>query len=170
MPGIRRAQAADALQVARVHVRSWQVGYQGMLPQEHLDSLSAPARAARYQFDLALPDGPATLVSVDDAGAITGLATVGRCRDEGLSDHGEVWACYVDPARWGEGIGSHLMYAAREELRRNHFRVATLWVMTSNARARGFYERDCWRTDGMQRTVTIGASLVSEVRYRRGLD
>jgi GNAT superfamily N-acetyltransferase len=169
MAEIRRAIAADALAVADVHVRAWQVGYRGMLPQDHLDGLSAPARAARYDFDLTLPDGPVTWVAVDAEGAIGGLATIGRCRDEELADHGEVWAFYVDPVRWGGGLARELIEAMREELRSNNFRDAVLWVMEANSRARRFYERQGWRADGNRRTETIGISTVNEVRYRCGL-
>ena len=109
MAQIRRATSADALAVADVHVRAWQVGYRGMLQQEHLDGLSASARAARYDFNLTLPEGPVTLVAVDDGGAIEGLVTIGRCRDRGLSRDGEVWALYVDPRRWRGGTGKRLI-------------------------------------------------------------
>ena len=36
--------------VARVHVRSWQVGYRGLLPDAYLDGLRAEERAERYNF------------------------------------------------------------------------------------------------------------------------
>lgn len=38
---LRPALPADALAVARVHVRAWQVGYRGLLPAAYLDSLRA---------------------------------------------------------------------------------------------------------------------------------
>jgi hypothetical protein len=38
---LRRAEPADAMEVARVHVRSWQVAYRGLLPDAYLDGLRA---------------------------------------------------------------------------------------------------------------------------------
>jgi hypothetical protein len=47
---IRLAVPEDALAVARVHVRSWQVGYRGLLPDDYLGKLNAAERAKRYTF------------------------------------------------------------------------------------------------------------------------
>lgn len=36
--------------VARVHVRSWQVAYRGLIPDGYLDRLCPEDRAVRYDF------------------------------------------------------------------------------------------------------------------------
>ena len=36
---IRSAQPSDAAGIARVHVRSWQQAYAGLMPAEYLDAL-----------------------------------------------------------------------------------------------------------------------------------
>lgn len=41
---VRAARTDDALAVAGVHVRSWQVGYRGLLPDAYLDGLRAEER------------------------------------------------------------------------------------------------------------------------------
>ncbi|MDG4665354.1 GNAT family N-acetyltransferase [Mycobacterium sp. 236(2023)] len=170
MTQIRRAEPADALAVADVHVRAWQVGYRGLLPQEYLDGLDVAARAARYAFDRTLPQGPVTLLALSDGGEVVGLTTIGRCRDVGLADHGEVWSMYVDPDRWGRGFGQLLIGAARQQLYKNGFDRYVLWVLETNARARRFYERDKWRADGARRADTIGGAAITDVRYLRGPD
>ena len=38
---LRPAEPDDAMEVARVHVRSWQAGYRGLLPDAYLDGLRA---------------------------------------------------------------------------------------------------------------------------------
>jgi hypothetical protein len=38
---MREAQPQDAAEVARVHVRSWQVAYRGLFPDDYLDGRSA---------------------------------------------------------------------------------------------------------------------------------
>jgi len=47
---LRPAEPRDALEVARVHIRTWQVAYRGLVPDEYLDSLNIEDRAARYDF------------------------------------------------------------------------------------------------------------------------
>ena len=58
---IRPAEPDDALDVARVHVRSWQTGYHGLLPAAYLDQLRPEERAQRYDFATQDIRKPATL-------------------------------------------------------------------------------------------------------------
>jgi GNAT superfamily N-acetyltransferase len=166
MTEVRAAVPEDALDVARVHVRSWQSAYRGLIPQEYLDSLEPETWARGYTFGRMGIGLPSTLVAVNGS-AICGLATTGLCRDADLSNFGELTAIYVDPAYMGTGVGRVLIAAARGRLRGVGVRQAALWVLDGNARARRFYERDGWRFDGTRRTRTYGNAPVEEVRYRR---
>jgi GNAT superfamily N-acetyltransferase len=165
---VRRAVPADALDVARVHVRSWQWAYQGLLAQEYLDSLEPQAWATRYTFGRMGFGLPSTQVALDGS-TVCGLVTTGLCRDDDLSNVGELIAIYVDPASVGTGVGRVLMSAARTQLGRVGVTTAALWVLDGNARARRFYEHDGWRCDGTHRTSTYGGVPVDEVRYRCAL-
>ena len=46
----RLAVPGDEQAVAVVHVRSWQVAYRGLMPDEYLDGLRPQDRADRYTF------------------------------------------------------------------------------------------------------------------------
>ena len=165
MAEVRAAVPADARDVARVHVRSWQSAYRGLIAQEYLDGLEPEVWASRYTFGrmgLALPS---TLVAVDGP-TICGLATVGLCRDQDLPNFGELMAIYVDPAHMHTGVGRLLMTAVRKRLRSVGVMEALLWVLDGNVGARRFYERDGWRFDGTCRTVTFGNLPTEQVRYR----
>ncbi len=74
---------------------------------------------------------------------------------------------YVDPQRWGIGIGRLLMAAARDRLYQDGAREALLWVLAENNRARRFYQLDGWNCDGFRRTEVIGGVTAEELRYRR---
>jgi ribosomal protein S18 acetylase RimI-like enzyme len=165
---IRQAVAADAMAVAEAHIRSWQVGYHGLLPAAYLDGLRPEDRASRYGFEQMNPDGPFTQVAID-GDTICGHVTTGRCRDDDLQGGGEIWALYVDPSRWGGGIGHRLITAGCAYLRSRGYDVASLWVLSGNDQARRFYESAGWSCEGTQRTDSIGDHLVHEVRYQRAL-
>lgn len=165
---IRAAVPADAMSVARVHVRSWQAAYRGLLPDEYLDQLRAEDRAQRYDFRTADPQKPQTIVAME-TGLIRGFATTMPSRDSDLVQHGELCALYVDPEWWGRGLGAALISAARERLVTLGFRNALLWVLSGNARADRFYRIDQWKPDGAQRTDTVWGVTVNDVRYRRSL-
>ena len=165
---LRPAEPADAMGVARVHVRAWQVGYKGLLPDNYLETLKPEDRARRYNFGSTDPLVPATLVAVE-AGEISGFATTAPARDPDAKGCGEVFALYVDPDRWARGIGASLIGAARERLLDMGFRSAVLWVMAGNVRAERFYRRDQWVPDGARRTESVWGAVADELRYRRDL-
>ncbi len=166
---IRLAEPDDAMAVARVHVRSWQVAYRGLLPSECLDQLRPEDRAQRYDFASRDLLKPRTIVAADGAG-IQGFATTMPSRDADLTDRGELCALYVDPEQWGRGTGGALIKAARASLFEAGFRGALLWVLAGNERATRFYEGDGWTADGHSRTDSVWGVTVNEVRYRRGLE
>jgi len=165
MTEVRAAVPADAHDVARVHVRSWQSAYRGLIAQQYLDGLKPEVWASRYTFGRMGLQVPSTLVAVDRS-TICGLATTGLCRDGDLPNCGELMALYVDPGYLRTGVGRLLVAAARERLRGVGVGKAVLWVLDGNARARRFYERDGWGFDGTRRTSTYGEVPAEEVRYR----
>ncbi len=165
---VRRATPRDAADVAGVHVRSWQVAYRGLLPDQRLDEMRAEDRVARYDFGATDPALPSTLVAVDD-GVIRGFVTTGPCRDADVTGIGEILALYVDPPAWGRGVGRQLIAEARVTLSQQGFAEAVLWVLTGNTRAQRFYRADGWLPEPQGRTETIWDVPVDELRYRRRL-
>ena len=154
--------------VARVHVRSWQVAYRGLLPDDYLDSLRSEERAQRYTFGARDPRQPTTIVALTEE-TIRGFATIAPARDADAVGKGELCALYVDPDCWGQGIGTALIAAARACLTEQGFRDAILWVLDSNARAYRFYQADGWFAEGSRRMEKHWGILVQELRYTRSL-
>jgi GNAT superfamily N-acetyltransferase len=165
---LRPAQPSDSLAVAEVHVRSWQVGYRGLMPDGYLDTLIPQQRAERYTFADRSRDMPWTTVAVEDS-LIRGFATTGPANDPDTPASGELLGLYVDPSHWSKGTGRALIAAARHELAERGFRDAILWVLSGNERAQRFYQKDGWRPDGSHRLDEVWGVLVRELRYRRGL-
>jgi GNAT superfamily N-acetyltransferase len=166
---LRPAEPSDAMAVARVHVRSWQVAYRNLLPDDYLDQLHPEDRARAYDFTSLDPLKPRTIVAVEE-GVIHGFATTAPSRDPDLANYGELCALYVDPKQWGRGMGRALVSASRAYLFELGCRHAFLWVLRGNARAERFYQIDRWAADGVRRTDTVWGVTVDEVRYQRGLE
>jgi GNAT superfamily N-acetyltransferase len=154
--------------VARVHVRSWQAAYRGLMPDAFLDQLRPEDRAARYDFATTDPAKPRTLI-VEIDGAVRGFATTMPSRDPDAADHGELCALYVDPDDWGRGYGLSLVEEARRHLFTCGFASAILWLLEGNVRADRFYRADGWLPDGSRRTETMWGITVNDLRYRRAL-
>ncbi|UWZ86350.1 GNAT family N-acetyltransferase [Occallatibacter riparius] len=163
---IRPAVPQDALAVARVHVRSWQAAYRGLLPAEYLDSLRPEDRAARYDFSHTAPLRPRTIVAEIQQG-ICGFATTMPSQD--LPDRGELCALYLAPEFWGRGVGLALIEAARAHLLEQGFGSAVLWLLKGNVRGERFYRRDGWLPDGACKSDRIWDIDVEDFRYVRPL-
>jgi GNAT superfamily N-acetyltransferase len=162
---LRRARPGDEMEVARVHVSSWQVAYRGLIPQEYLDGLRPEDRAGRYAFG---KERPATLLALED-GRVLGFATFGPARSEDCEEMGELYALYADPSAWDRGVGRALIAEARASLVGDGYVEAILWVLTGNERAERFYRRDGWAADGCRRMVEAHGITLDESRYRRVL-
>lgn len=165
---LRPATPDDAMAVARVHIRAWQVAYRGLMPEDYLAGLRPEDRAQRYDFATVDPTRPRTLVAVE-AETVLGFATVSPARDEDAAGRGELCALYVEPDCWGRGIGQALAAAARGDLYRLGFKAAVLWVVAGNARAQKFYRADGWTADGLHRPHQVWNVSVDAVRYSRVL-
>jgi len=168
VPSVRAARPEDALEVAGVHVRAWQMGYRGLLPQGYLDGLRPEERARRYTFAETIAGRPRTFVALE-RGVICGFVTTGPSRDGPGRGAGEVMALYVDPDHWRSGMGRLLIADARRRLVREGASEAILWLLVGNERGRAFYHADGWAPDGYRRTERIWDVSAEEVRYRRAL-
>lgn len=167
---LRRAEPADAPAVAEVHVRTWKTAYPGLIPQDYLDALRPEDRLGQWEDAIGSWAWPAVVVAEDDDGLV-GFTSFGPSRDADAdpAEVGEVQTVYLDPGHWGRGDGAVLLDAAIDGLRRAGFRRATLWVLDTNARARGFYEHLGWRADGATMLHDWGAFVATDVRYARAL-
>lgn len=166
---LRPAEPGDAMGVAHVHVRAWQVAYRNLLPDEYLNGLKPEDRAKRYTFGGTDAREPMTTVALDAAGTIRGFATTCAARDADLPGYGELAAIHVDPDWWGRGVGVALLASSRAFLLDSGFKRAVLWVLIGNARAKRFYAKDGWAPDGTRRTDTVWGIQVEDQRYRRVL-
>jgi len=155
--------------IARVHVRAWQLAYRGLLSDDDLDGLSVEARTKGWAALLGQSDATGfTLVAEDRADDVVGFCSVvGPASDDDLGQRAcEVTAIYVDPGRWGSGVGAALLDAAIGRLD-DRWDEATLWVFEDNRRARSFYAKQGFAPDGSLRRD--GDDDPPEVRLRRSL-
>lgn len=170
-PVIRLARTDDAETIGDLHVRSWQAAYAGIVPASVLDRLS-PDRRARFWSEaiarqLVNPGSERTWVIEEDR-QVVGFASSGKARDDDLSEGtGELHAIYLAPEAWSRGLGGRLLEHAVMELEALKLDPLVLWVIATNERARGLYERYGWHPDGARRPLDFDGTPVDEIRYRR---
>lgn len=164
---IRPATVEDAEQIARVHLASWREAYTGVVPQEYLDRLDEAERAAQWREQLANLDRTVTVWVASEADQVLGFASLGPSRDEDAERETlEIYTIYLEPSEWGRGVARELMRNVLAAVPDDS--PVTLWVLDANERARHFYRRHGFATDGVERLEEIGGQYFREVRYRRG--
>ena len=164
MPEVRAAGLDDAAALAEVHVRTWQAAYEHVFGRERLAGLDVEARAAHWRLWLSEPQPHEAVFVAEEAGRPVAFSWAGESRE--AADLGELYAIYALPEAWGSGAGPALMASALAALREAGFRAAVLWVLDDNPRARRFYEREGWATDGARREGEHLGVATAEVRYR----
>lgn len=161
---VRRAVAADAADIAHVHVQAWHEAYTGRIPQEILDRMDVErftlARERHLRGDV--PDDRSETWVAECDGELVGFAMSGPCRDEDAAiEHDELYAIYVLASHYGSGAGGALLDAAIGD------RVASLWVLADNPRAHAFYAKHGFAPDGAVKDDDRWGEPIHEVRLVR---
>ena len=126
-PVLRDATPADAAEVARVYVDSWNAG---MVPPLRSRELTEP-EVRRWERDLAAPTMRWLVATLD--GDVVGFVGTGPAADPSEPGLGELDTIAVAPSHWRAGTGRLLMAAALDALldallNAGHHR-AVLWTL-----------------------------------------
>jgi ribosomal protein S18 acetylase RimI-like enzyme len=145
---IRAARREDARAIAEVHVEGWRWAYRGLLPDAYLDGLDVDAREQMWSDALARPGDTWSCFVAEQDGRVVGFVGCGSPDAEAPTGAGEVYAIYVRREVQGTGVGRALFDRAQAALAERGFNTGVLWVLVANDRARRFYERARWASDG----------------------
>ena len=97
--------------------------------------------------------------ALDQEGAIIGLAAAGTTRDADAPTAWELYSINVTAEQQGSGVADDLIRITAGDT------GTTVWVLTENARAQGFYRRHGFGTEGASRMDEVtGAREIRMVR------
>ena len=174
---VRMAQPEDAPGIGRVSVLAWQSGYAKILPTRTLARLDAAERAESWaEFLTRGEPGKWHLVAETHTGTpeIIGIASYGSYRPAPDDDATtvsrlcELHMLNVVPDHWGRGVANALHNRSLEGLGAEYPRqTPCLWVLQKNGRARHFYEKHAWESDGASKTVAFADEKFEVMRYIR---
>jgi ribosomal protein S18 acetylase RimI-like enzyme len=164
---VRQATIADVQRIAQIHVETWRAAYRGQMPNVILDNLDVEKRAAFWKNHLV--QKPSGTFVAELKQEIIGFCDLvpSRDKDSNPDEVGEIAAVYIQPEFWHRGAGTALCRFALQVARQEKFVSVTLWVLSSNAAARKFYETMGFSLDGATKVDrSMNNYELHEVRYR----
>lgn len=172
---VRPANLADADEIARIQVTTWQHGYASILPAVVLEQVTVETAHAAWSEALATPPSARhrVLVALEQHNVVgfTALAPA----DDLLGDEPDadttiaVGPILVEP-RWGRrGHGSRLMAAAVDLARGDGMTRAISWIPEADTVSREFLIGAGWASDGLVRALDTGAGELREIRLHVAL-
>ena len=136
------------------------------MPDDYLDGLSAPRRAARWREWLSTGELDTWVAELD--GSVVGFVGSSLARDADLPPAtAELVMINVLQEHAGQGVGSALLATVEDTWRTMGVGRAVLWVLDSNERARSVYEHFGWSPDGARRDLDLGGAPVAEIRMAK---
>jgi len=161
---IRKATKDDASGIARVHVRSWQETYQGIISQDYLDSLKVEDRKPLWENSLSESANISPVfVAVNPEGEIVGFASFGKERSRNFKADGELYAIYILKEYQRGKLGLRLLQAGLDDLLAQNYESILVWVLADNE-SRKFYENLKPQKAG-EEVVRIAGREYIEVAY-----
>ena len=146
-------------EISRIYEKSWKYAYNGIIPQEYLDSMPE----GQWVSNLDRPDQK-TLVCIDDD-KLVGTSSFGKSRFSQFEDWGEIISIYFLPNYMGKGYGKKLLESVLSELKKSGYKKVFLWVLEENVRARCFYERFGLRLGDEYLDDDICGKTLREIRF-----
>ena len=158
---IRLATLDDAKYCANIHSESWNFAYSDIVSKEIIDKYNLRWPMIWNKM-LSNNINSHYVITLDDV--IIGFLTISVARDNDLKESFyELVGLYLNPEYVAKGYGKQAMDWIKKEIKsRGHDKIS-LWVLEENNRARRFYEKAGFVSDGEAKPS--GLADTQEVRY-----
>lgn len=136
---IREAAPDDAPAIAAVARASWHAAYDDLLGAETVDATVDDWYDPEALREQVSRENAVFLVAVVD-GSVVGFTDAGPAGDNDPHADAFISRLYVEPDRWGAGIGTELTAAVARRLRAAGHETVWLEVFAENDAGKSFYE------------------------------
>lgn len=158
---IRPVTNADIPGLAGVQLRSALAGFSHIFPE----TLPKPTqRELEEEWAALVTDAEKVVLAATVDGEMVAVTAFGPDVEPDKGTEGILLKIYVDPARFGQGIGSALHERAVAWFRTQDYSMVRLWVLEANTLARQMYERRGWKRRPWVRSDWPGSDI-NEIGY-----
>ena len=142
---IRKAVVSDVTDIVTINIKTWKIAYKGIIPQDHLDSLSINDKIPRWTKTINnLKENKKELfvaeISNLNGSEIVGFSLGGPSHFEDYKIDGDLHAIYVLPKYWKQGIGTLLFNSVIKFFLSMKFKTMIIWSLKENS-ACNFYKK-----------------------------
>lgn len=163
---IRLAKPTDALDMAEVGMRSWEVAYKDIIPEDYIREKNA---TRPEQYKRVITEDNENSYVIQYKGKTVGIMKVDAPQDNDADDtFYELHYIYLHPDYFRMGIGTQAMDFAFEKARNLGKKIMTVWVLEDNVNSVKFYEKCGFVADGKTATQNRGKPLTL-IRMRKEL-
>ncbi|MEQ5840311.1 GNAT family N-acetyltransferase [Paraburkholderia acidicola] len=150
---IRNAEPSDAAEIEAVRVSAWQAAYTAFMPETYLANLDPTANVDSLNSRLKRQDSSFSCLVAERQGRVIGFSLVGSPRFPSNPSTAELWALYVAPNAWQDGVGTALLQRSLDLTSNQGFTTIKLWCIKGNAPAQRRYEAHGFAATGEERTT-----------------
>jgi ribosomal protein S18 acetylase RimI-like enzyme len=111
------------------------------------------------------------ILIAEDQGEVAGFIAIGPCRDQDAEETTwEIWAMYLAPQYWSQGVGRTLWQEARAACIANGATAIKLWVIVGNETAMRFYRAAGFEAEtDAPMSFELGGVTLQEIRMAQPL-
>ncbi len=161
---VKLANRSDMRALAKIQVDSWSVAFKDILSKKTLEKYQDVEEFTNF-FESVFDSKKGTFYIAYLDEKPCGEVFWCDSDEEDNLDCVEVVAFHSLKETWGKGVGKAMMDRTLQDILKSGKYKAYLWVFKDNYRARKFYEKCGFKSDGVERISDLDGAL--EVRYWR---
>ena len=144
---IEKVKLGDESLLAYIQTESWKAGFKDILDPDTLTKCTNIDKAtAMYKRLLEQNIGNGYILKVDDRPHC--IAWWDTARDSDMHGYAEIICIHSLSDNWSKGYGSKMMKTVLNDIKIAGYSKVMLWVFEENKRARCFYEKHGFVTEG----------------------
>lgn len=159
---LRAAEPRDVTAIGKIHARSWQSTYKGILADSYL-AKQDPVRRAQQALERFGKSEIKMFVAEMD-GEVVGFMDFGKSRDPRMAES-ELHAIYILESAQRRGLGALLFEECVKACRTQGSQSLFVSVLSANTRAVSFYRKMGGKLVGHDRVVIEGVSYPTDTFF-----
>lgn len=161
---LRSAAQADVQQIAKIHVNSWKVAFDGLMPDDYINGYTISSRIDEWQSTMSTNAEKVVVAECGDE--VVGFMSY-HIHPENAETL-ELSKLYLCPHVYGQGLGSKFLNYLEAESLAQGIEMIRLYVLDTNEAAIQFYSKHGFEfSDGYVSEEFEGTTIIDLLMTKR---